>query len=171
MNNKYSYIFFSLLMLAVSCGPKTTGSSTSTASYSEDLSYLRKGLLLESEEDTAPKAIEVPRQDLTIIAAENTTYYALRDSINMYHANTKHIDGFSIQLYNGRSREGAIEVKDRVYKVLPNVRPEVTYTQPSYRVKVGKYASRLEAHKDFMTLKREFPGAMIVPERITSFFN
>jgi hypothetical protein len=33
-------------------------------------------------------------------------------------------------------------------------------------VKIGKYFTRLDAQKDYMAIKRYFPGAIVVPDKI-----
>ena len=43
---------------------------------------------------------------------------------------------------------------------------ELEYNQPKFRVRVGNYFSRLEAQKDLIRLKRPFPNAILVPEKI-----
>ena len=40
------------------------------------------------------------------------------------------------------------------------------YQQPKFRVTVGAYYTTLEAQKDFQRLKRIFPNAILIPEKI-----
>ena len=49
---------------------------------------------------------------------------------------------------------------------LPNLESEVQYIQPNFRVKTGKYFTRLDAQADYMAIKRYFPGAIVVPDKI-----
>ena len=79
----------------------------------------------------------------------------------------KVISGYTILVYSGPSRDEANKSKDMVYRVMPDSRPQIQYTQPYYRVKVGRFVERIEAQKKFTTLKKEFPTAMLVPERFT----
>src|SRR5690606_9962260 len=79
----------------------------------------------------------------------------------------KQISGFTVQVYTGSSREAATHSKDKVYRLIPDARPQIQYVQPNYMVKVGRFIERLEAHKTYTTLRTEFPSAIIIPERFT----
>ena len=73
---------------------------------------------------------------------------------------------YTIQVYLGRSREEANQVRERLYRIMPAENPELNYRQPSWRVTVGKYFDRVDAYKTLNMLKQAFPGALLVPERI-----
>ncbi len=62
--------------------------------------------------------------------------------------------------------EAANEAKSMVYKMLPDSFPQLTYQQPNFKVKVGKFYTRFDAQKTFTEIKREFPRAIVIPERI-----
>ena len=47
-----------------------------------------------------------------------------------------------------------------------DLEPELVYNQPNYKVKVGKFLTRLEAQPLFTQLKKEFDNAIVAPERI-----
>ena len=78
----------------------------------------------------------------------------------------RYIDGFTIQLYSGNSREKANEVRQESFELLENEKPIISYEQPNYKVKVGKYYSRLEANQDYNILKNTFSRALLVPSKI-----
>jgi len=40
------------------------------------------------------------------------------------------------------------------------------YDEPNFRVKVGKYYSRLDAQQDYSAIKEKFSSAIVIPERI-----
>ena len=77
----------------------------------------------------------------------------------------KKITIYAIQVYIGNNRDEANDARMKVYGLLENEIPRLEYTQPNFRVKVGKYNSRLEANKSLTILKKSFPGALLVPER------
>jgi 5-carboxymethyl-2-hydroxymuconate isomerase len=86
------------------------------------------------------------------------------DSIVVHNQDKMYLT-YTIQVYIGRSREESNQVREKVYRVLPDEKPELSYRQPSWRVTVGKYFKREDAYKTLTILKETFPGVMLVPER------
>ena len=163
-----SFHYFGLLLIAAAvwnCSPRTAAVSTSPSAYSEDLSAYRPQLPDTVLEITAPSdlpdrgAYMVPRNDRS---AE------LYDVLNrVAEENRRHqVSVYMIQIYSGRSREEANNVRQQVYTVLPEFKPELAYKAPNFRVLIGRYADRIEANKPLTQLKAHFPGAILVPERI-----
>lgn len=157
-----------LLLVMVTYGCKTssvkTSSSSDVESYREDLSVLRP----ELEDDTT---------DSTAASPKVTGYSSLTghikyelDSVNriMIEQNRakRYVDGFTIQVYTGNDRDAANEAVEKVNMLNTDLNPQIRYYQPNYKVKVGQYISKLEAHQIFESLKQEFPLALLIPERI-----
>ncbi|XOV92891.1 MAG: SPOR domain-containing protein [Bacteroidota bacterium] len=164
---RYHRIGYFILFSAVLWSCKTTVVSTSsTDTYKEDLSVLRPDLSvnkeLEKQSETIPSASLNTTPDLSIKAE--------LDSINKIiiqrNSEKKYIDGYTIQIYTGNDNEAAREAKDRTIDLFPDLEPVISYNQPTFKVKVGSYQNRLEAHKIFESLKEEFPYALLIPERI-----
>lgn len=77
-----------------------------------------------------------------------------------------YIEGFTIQLYLGDNRILAEETEIKLNK-LDSLTERITiFTQPNYRVKVGKYYNRFNANRDYNKFKKTFPNAIIIPEKI-----
>lgn len=162
------YIGLIVLGLAMwSCAPKVT-KTTSSDNYYEDLSSYRPELSTEEEpadkkdnsdqETTSNDAFVAPTHDIT------NDLQSLLDKIANDNRNDR-VTYYSIQVYTGISREDANRARQRVYGVLSDASPRLEYNQPNYKVKVGLYYDRLEAHKTFTKLQRAFPTALLVPER------
>ncbi|MBU2884872.1 SPOR domain-containing protein [Gilvimarinus agarilyticus] len=151
------------------CAPSAS-KTISNSSYSEDLSIYRK----EYKEDdiTLDKGTkETPIEEVRITApAPSHDIRVELDSITNIIVDTRkdvnYVDGFSIQIYSGNSRDQANGYKSRAYDLLENQRPRVIYDQPNYKVKVGEYYSKLEANKDYNTLKKTFSRAVLIPAKI-----
>ena len=154
----------------MSCaGPKKTATSTpaSGTRYSEDLSIHRP------KPDASPVK-DVPTQDNTrkqtpYVEAKysvNKKLDAVLDSIDRINLQRNFIDGFTIQVYSGLKREDALNTKKELNSTLPDLPSEVQYSQPNFRVKVGKYFNRLDAQKDYVEVKRRFPTAIIIPDKV-----
>ena len=43
---------------------------------------------------------------------------------------------------------------------------EVVYAQPNFRVKVGKYYTRIDAQRDYVAVKKYFPTAIVIPDKV-----
>ena len=168
-------IWFVMLGLYFSCSSSGSAPQKSvayTVDYEEDLSVYRTSYDFKSiEEETttpAPKAGESrsPEQPLNVSNDISQELDQLRAEVAEQNKSVKTVQGFTIQVYSGTSREKANQVKRQIYHTVPNVEPEIKYIQPNYKVQVGQFVERLEAQKTYSTLKKEFPSALIIPDRI-----
>lgn len=161
-----------VVLLLVNCSSKVTTSGTSSGKYQEDLSSLRS--LAVTPADTTKASVESrpteAKRDPSVYVearhAVTTQLETVLDSIDRLNLNRGLVDGFTIQLYSGVSREEALNVKKQITTALPNVDSEVQFVQPNFRVRAGKYINRFEAQKDFVAVKKLFPNAVIIPDRI-----
>jgi hypothetical protein len=152
------------------CARKVTTSGTGgTGKYSEDLSVWRP----ETETVVDTTKATAPGTERTRINQYVEPRYAVNDQVDsvldsIYEQNHKagYIDGYTIQVYSGVKREDALNVKKKLSKSLPDLASEVQYRQPNFRVRTGEYLSRLEAQKDYLHVKRFFPNAIVIPDRI-----
>ena len=166
-----------IVAMALLTACATTKSTSKVASggtkYSEDLSGLRPKV----EASTTSGQTGDGKTSSTAEARKQTTYmepkYAVNgkldgvlDSIDRANLQRAVIDGFTIQVYSGAKKDDALKVKAQLSSSLPDLQSEVLYAQPNFRVKVGKYYSRMEAHKDYLDVKKLFPSAVVVPDRI-----
>lgn len=87
------------------------------------------------------------------------------DSIDKLNLLRKVVPGYTIQVYSGLDREEAGNTRKRLQDEL-DMRADLQYVQPKFRVRVGHYFTSLDAQKDLMRLKRYFPNAILVPESI-----
>jgi hypothetical protein len=171
------FMRFSVLVVAmfllVRCSPTvTTSGTTSDGKYSEDLSPLRIAAVTSG--DSVKKSMTTVTADNRrdpshYVEARhniNTSIDVVLDSIDRINLSRGVIDGFTIQLYSGVSREEALDVKKQVTTAIPDMDSEVQFVQPNFRVRAGKYVNRFEAQKDFMAVKKIFPNAVIIPDRI-----
>lgn len=154
---------FCLLMIAGCAAQKP--STTSQTAYSEELSALRP---LVDDQDSALTVNETPRKKEYVEAryAINKELDTVLDSIDRINLSRKYIDGFTIQVYSGLDREAALNVRKQLTTALPELQSEIQYNQPNFRVRAGDYFNRLDAQKDFVSIKRYFPNAIITPSRI-----
>lgn len=160
----------SLLFMGCASRIPTSGSTAGTGKYVEDLSVWRP----EAEKkvvDTAETAPTIPERTRTNKYVEaryavNDQVDPVLDSIYRQNLDKGFIDGYTIQVYSGIKREDALNVKKRMTQSLPDLESDVEYRQPNFRVRTGKYFTRLEAQKDYLSVKRYFPNAIVIPDRI-----
>ena len=159
------FIVLIVFSMAVSCSPKLT-TNTTVEDYTEDVSAFRPSIESESREEV--ELLEGTKNDKGPYVAPthsiNKEMSVVMDSIILYNRDKSYFT-YTVQVYIGRSREEANQAREKVYRVLPEEEPELTYKQPSYKVKVGKYYDRVEAYKTLTKLRGTFPGAGMVRER------
>jgi type II secretory pathway component HofQ len=156
---------FSFCLLFIAGCAIQKPATTSQSRYTEDLSALRPQL---DESDSALSVTQMTRKTQYVEArnAINEDLDNVLDSINRIYLSQKYIDGFTIQVYSGLDREAALDARKQLTTVLPELASEIQYSQPNFRVRAGNYFNRLDAQKDFVSIKRYFPNAIITPSRI-----
>ncbi|CAN5459875.1 hypothetical protein BH23BAC1_BH23BAC1_02610 [soil metagenome] len=166
---KYFYLVLICLMpFLMSCAKRGVASKSKPATFKEDISQYRPVFELnEGETAMEEEPFEVGRPAATPVNDITFRLNNLLDSMQVRNSEQRLIQGYTVQVYSGNSREAANEAKSLVYKLFPESRPETTYVQPNYKVKVGKYLNRVEAQKLFAKLKSDFPGALVIPEKIS----
>ncbi len=162
-------VLYSILLLVIvsSCSPTTQLFTSLSSSYEEDLSQYRPAvpkISIEEDRQQTANVEEVEYVEPTEhLRAEIDSILRIKVSRNL---DIGYLQGFTIQVYTGRSRERANNAKRVVYKILIDEEVKVYYDQPMFRVKVGRYYTRLEAEKSFNQLRKRFPQALVLPERI-----
>lgn len=68
---------------------------------------------------------------------------------------------YKIQLYSGAKANTEEASKDFKEK-FPEWHFEINYEYPNYKLRAGAFRSRLEAEKHILTLKKEYPNALII---------
>lgn len=94
---------------------------------------------------------------------------------------TIELDGFRVQVFSSSEREEAVRVEDALQRWINGLSDgqrnnlglsdAVTvysfYRPPFYRIRVGDFEQREEAARLAGTLQRQWPGALVVPDRVT----
>jgi hypothetical protein len=162
------YLFVFALIVLVGCKPAQQTQTVQSGKYSEDLSMWRPKVEAPAE---TPVEEGTTKRDLKAqvdpIFTVNKPLDAVLDSIDRINLTRKFIDGFTIQVFAGTKREDAMNVKKQLTNSIPNLESELQYAQPNFRVKVGRYFTRLEAEKDYEQIRRVFPSAIVVPDKIS----
>lgn len=170
MRQSAFYIFVIIVVWLMGCAsPKsTTVSSSQGPGYSEDLSIWRPKASTPVDNTTNTNVSNDPKQTQYVEPkyAINKKLDTVLDSIDRYNVSKQFIDGFTIQIYAGMRREDALNAKKNLAISLPDLSSEVEYAQPNFRVKVGKYYTRIDAQQDYIAVKKYFPTAIVIPDKV-----
>ncbi len=158
------YYRFLILIIALA-GCKGTAIVQNTSPYSENLSVHRLDLSVPIEEDTMTTMEVLDPVELT--GHIKTELDSINRIIIENNKNKKYWDGYVIQVYNGNSRQAAQNALEFLEEKYPEMNPNMSYYQPNYRVKVGKFFDRLEATKSFREMRLHFPRALLLPDKLS----
>ena len=164
---QFHLVLFVVLGILAACSPGILPTSYDDERYKEDLSYLRP--VYTDTTETVSSGETANTSDYSTIEPEYDVTDELNtilDSIDVLRSNVHYIDGYTIQVYTGHDSEEATIARGKVYSVLPGSAPSLKFEEPNFKVKVGKYYSRLEAQKDYSLIKARFSSALIIPQRI-----
>jgi hypothetical protein len=79
------------------------------------------------------------------------------------------VPGFRIRIFSdlgSSARDQSQDAKAKFYGLFPEIPIYLEYVSPYFRVVVGDYRTKIDALKDFKRVKRYFPSAFIVPDKI-----
>ncbi|MEQ8362365.1 MAG: SPOR domain-containing protein [Cyclobacteriaceae bacterium] len=157
-----------LLILQLSCVAQQSGINSSNDTYTEDLTLVRP--VYESDDNDSIETQAAPVEQPQVLAATktvNSKVDMVLDSLDKLNQLRRYVDGFTIQIYSGPKREDALGAKAKMVKAIGSeLEADIQYTQPKFRVTVGKYFTKLEAQKDLMRLRDYFSNAILIPEKI-----
>lgn len=157
------FIVISLFVFA--CKP--TQVTTSTA-YREDLSVHRLEFPAIDLNETPQAVDEVIENDVAVYYPNEITREL--DSVNQLilasNLKRKYWDGYIIQVYRGDSRSDAYTIRDNMEEFFPDLKAEVTYYQPTYRVNAGQFFDRMKATRKYQEVLALYPRALLLPEKL-----
>jgi hypothetical protein len=170
MQKIFLFVFVALIIIS-GCKPsqKTQTTTVQDGKYSEDLASLRPIVEAETPDNTTTPD-KIKRDPKAYVDAQFTVNKQLDgvlDSIDRLNLNRRSIEGYTIQVYSGTNKDDALNVKKQLTQSVPNLNSEVQYEQPNFKVRSGRYYTRLEAQKDFDQIKKFFPAAIVVPGQIS----
>lgn len=84
----------------------------------------------------------------------------------MYNQKNDFLEGYRVQIAFSNDRQEIYNNKAKVYQDFPEEKAYVAYEQPYYKLRIGDYASRLEAYERLNEVIRKYPGAFVVKDKI-----
>ena len=160
-------LLFLLLVLA-SCAPATVSSLSNgtKGKYKEDLSVYRPNLNLkeESQNNNNITDEQIIAQPIIIEHEVTDTLNLKLDSISTLRLKKNQYAGYTIQVYTGQDHAKARESQGTLLRYFPDSQPRLFYTQPNFKVQVGKYFEKFQALTLLDSIREYFPSAIILPE-------
>jgi|TARA_Y100001949_G_scaffold95174_1_gene80345 hypothetical protein len=156
----YTILIFTILF---SCKIQSNNSNINNnqKGYFEDLSYTR-----DTKKNISQNNFILSNNNKTKVPTIKNELDSILNIIKYENKKNDYIEGYTIQLYLGDNRILAEETEIKLNK-LDSLTERITiFTQPNYRVKVGKYYNRFNANRDYNKFKKTFPNAIIIPEKI-----
>jgi hypothetical protein len=155
------------LIIVAACKPAQQTQTAQGGKYHEDLSGVRPKLEEPIDQPNNPEKIKRdPKVYVEATHTVNKQLDAVLDSIDRINLTRKFVEGYTIQVYSGLKREDALNVKKQLTISMAQLNSELEYVQPNFRVKTGKYFTRLEAEMDYAKVRQYFPAAIVVPDKI-----
>ena len=96
-----------------------------------------------------------------------TKMMASYTGVNKVTTSTQMIDGFRIQLMATTDRRKVDQVMSSFSSIYQGVPVTWSQAQPYYRIRVGAFAQRDGAAKYLQTIKKDYPDAYIVTDKVS----
>ncbi len=89
----------------------------------------------------------------------------IAELLRLYEESISDTEFYTIQVGFGGYDE-AQELKDEVEVDFPQWSARIVFDSPTYRVQVGRFQSRLDAEREFLEVRKKYPGALLLrPEK------
>jgi hypothetical protein len=70
-----------------------------------------------------------------------------------------------VQIFQATSRDQVFEARAQFSARFPGIQTFITYATPNFKLRVGEFDSKQEAHKFMMQLKAYFPTSFVIEEK------
>ncbi|WP_229208039.1 SPOR domain-containing protein [Dyadobacter beijingensis] len=171
LEKKFLWALHLGIILISGCSKKSVVSSGSD--YKEDLSAVRpryeyvEPTIVTRPEPAAPsKSTNTVKADVDKPLYVNKKLESVLDTLAKQNKAIRYINGFRIQIYVGNVRQEADNAKSYVYQAFPDLNPYVSYSQPTYRVKVGDFMYRSDAEQYLDMIREQYASAVILADRV-----
>lgn len=88
--------------------------------------------------------------------------------LEIYKKSLNNHDYYKIQVGFVSNNEKAQEIKSNVEIDFPELPARIDFDSPTYRIRVGRFKSKLEAERKFNEVRKKYPNAMLLkPKKST----
>jgi len=171
LKKKFLWALHLGIILIWGCSKKSVVSSGSE--YKEDLSsvrpryeYVEPAVVTRAEPAAPAGSGNTPKPSADKPLYVNKKLESALDTLAKQNKSIRYINGFRIQIYVGNVRQEADGAKSYIYQAFPDLNPYVSYTQPTYRVKVGDFMYRSDAEQYLDLIREQYASAVILADRV-----
>lgn len=167
-NNSLFFVFLVSFLAGCASAVKTTGTTAranTATEKAEDLSKYRPSFNVPVAPGTSSGTTPAAPPAMPTRHA-NAKVTALMDTLVSMNKSIRFAQGYRILAYTGMERKTALDLRAEIVARLPDEPVYPQYKQPTWRVKVGDYFSRIEAQQVLLRIKDIVPNAMIVVDQI-----
>lgn len=108
---------------------------------------------------------ELPNGNIIII--QDTMIKVLMDFSDSTAAHKLTTQGYRIQLTSSNLRKSVLDMKAQFSILFPDTKAYIEYKQPSFKLRVGDFESRIAAYAFQQKILSSFPNAFIVQDNIS----
>ena len=108
----------------------------------------------------APRPAAAPTHALTAQADNQLADFAEANK------SVKYAQGYRILAYTGGERAEAMRIRTALIRRNPDEHDYLQFQQPTYRLKIGDYLTRLEAEQALVLYRDIMPNSLIVAEQV-----
>ncbi len=113
-------------------------------------------------------------QDVTVLypngnvtVTEDTMIKVLMEYSDNFAAHKMSTSGYRIQLASGSNRKNVLDMKAQFTAMFPDTKAYVEYQQPTFKLRVGDFESRISAYAFQQQILNSFPNGFIVQDQIS----
>lgn len=107
----------------------------------------------------------MPNGNVTI--TQDTMIKVLMDYSDSIAVHKLSVQGYRIQLTTSSNRKSVLDMKAQFNIQFPNVKAYIEYQQPTFKLRVGDFESRIAAYAFQQEILSSFPNAFIVQDNIS----
>ena len=161
-SRRLTFISILSLFFVLSCVNQkiSISSNNDSRKYFEDLSFIRESENVSNS--TNDENIVDNKNNLGIDIELDSILKIIKSEVD----EEIFTDGYTIQIYLGDKREEAENTVEKLFEYDSLIKSNTIFTQPNYRVKTGTFEDRFKANFEYKKLKKTFPNAIIIPEKI-----
>uniref|UniRef100_UPI0040490B3B SPOR domain-containing protein n=1 Tax=Flavobacterium sp. TaxID=239 RepID=UPI0040490B3B len=105
--------------------------------------------------------LKISAQEQNTTIEQNAKFENLLKEKQKINASISIIDNYKIQIFYG-SGEDSKKTLGEFKRDFKDTEAMITYSNPTYKVFVGNYDSRLEAEKAILEIKSKYPNALLI---------
>ena len=91
---------------------------------------------------------------------------AVLDTIADQNRSIRYAPGYRVQVYVGNQRQEVESVKLMIYQNFPELSAYLSYSQPTYKLKVGDFMRRLDAERYYASIRQLIASAQLRPDKV-----